>query len=87
MKTERSGKEARWTPGGGSLLDLAESRGLTPEFSCRGGTCGTCRTRILEGQVTYLSPKTAATSAEEGLICCAVPAAGEGHDARLVLDL
>jgi ferredoxin-NADP reductase len=83
----RSAKEARWTPGSGSLLELAEARGLTPEFSCRGGTCGTCRTRILEGQVTYPCQPNAAATAREGLICCAVPAAGEGHDARLVLDL
>ena len=45
----RSAKEARWQSGGGSLLELAEARGLTPEFSCRGGSCGTCKTRILAG--------------------------------------
>ena len=83
----KSAKEARWTPGSGSLLELAEARGLTPEFSCRGGTCGTCRTEVLEGQVTYLSPPNAAVGPAEGLICCAVPAAGEDPDRRLVLDL
>jgi ferredoxin len=44
-----SGKLARWTPEAGSLLDLAETRGLSPEFSCRKGDCGTCRIRILKG--------------------------------------
>ncbi|MDT1847757.1 2Fe-2S iron-sulfur cluster binding domain-containing protein, partial [Acinetobacter baumannii] len=42
-------KEARWTPGSGTLLELAEARGLEPEFSCREGTCGTCSTRVLKG--------------------------------------
>ncbi|WP_258879235.1 2Fe-2S iron-sulfur cluster-binding protein [Paraburkholderia sp. BL6669N2] len=37
------------TPGAGSLLYLAESRGVAPEFGCRGDSCGTCRTRIVEG--------------------------------------
>jgi hypothetical protein len=81
----RSAKEARWTPATGTLLDLAESRGLTPEFSCRTGTCGTCRTRVLEGEVTYASRPTATPGAGSGLICCAVPAAGGAR--RIVLDL
>src|SRR5690606_18584329 len=28
-------KESRWMPGSGTLLELAEARGLEPEFSCR----------------------------------------------------
>ncbi|MER2542116.1 MAG: 2Fe-2S iron-sulfur cluster-binding protein, partial [Candidatus Accumulibacter phosphatis] len=83
----RSAKEARWQPGGGSLLELAEARGLTPEFSCRGGSCGTCKTRILAGQVSYVSPPAVALATDEILICCSVPAAGAGNAAGLVLDL
>ncbi|HVJ33440.1 MAG TPA: pyridoxamine 5'-phosphate oxidase family protein [Terriglobia bacterium] len=83
-----AGKEARWEPGGGSLLELAEARGLQPEFSCRGGTCGTCRTRILEGAVAYTKKPTASVAPDEALICCAVPAAAEdGGGERLQLDL
>ncbi|MFG6204333.1 pyridoxamine 5'-phosphate oxidase family protein [Pseudomonas retamae] len=71
---ERSAKEARWQPESGSLLDLAESRGLRPEFSCRGGSCGTCKTRLVSGAVNY--PQAPAEIPEPGqvLICCAVPA-------------
>jgi ferredoxin-NADP reductase/predicted pyridoxine 5'-phosphate oxidase superfamily flavin-nucleotide-binding protein len=83
----RSAKEARWQPGGGSLLELAEARGLTPEFSCRGGSCGTCKTRLLAGQVSYTSPPAVALGTDEILICCSVPAAGAGNAAGLVLDL
>lgn len=82
-----SAKEARWTPQSGSLLELAESRGLNPDFSCRGGSCGTCRTRLISGQVHYPNPP--AEQPDEGmvLICCAVPGdAGDGVQ-PLVLDL
>ena len=82
----KSAKEATWSPGNGSLLELAESRGLTPEFSCRGGSCGTCKTKILSGQVSYTSVPGVQLEADEALICCAVPAAGNDATA-LVLDL
>ncbi len=71
-------KEARWTPDSGTLLELAETRGLNPEFSCRAGTCGTCRTKLLAGAVAYRGEPTAPVAADEVLICCAVPAAGSG---------
>lgn len=79
-----SAKEARWTVTSGSLLDLAESRGLTPDYSCRGGSCGTCATRLISGGVAYASPPSAEISDGMALICCAVPAEGEN---RIVLGL
>jgi ferredoxin-NADP reductase/predicted pyridoxine 5'-phosphate oxidase superfamily flavin-nucleotide-binding protein len=84
----KSGKQGRWTPGSGSLLELAEARGLLPEFGCRGGTCGTCRTRIVKGVVAYAVPPSFKVPDDEALICCAVPAkAEEGDDDLLQLDL
>lgn len=79
---ERSAKQARWQPDGGTLLELAESRGLAPEYSCRGGSCGTCKTRLISGQVHYPVPPAEMPAADQVLICCAVPASGP-----LVLDL
>ena len=81
---QRSAKEARWQPGGGSLLELAESRGLHPEFSCRGGSCGTCKTRLISGTVNYPQPPAEVPELGDVLICCAVPAEGSQP---LVLDL
>jgi len=81
---QRSAKEARWQPDGGSLLELAESRGLQPEFSCRGGSCGTCKTRLISGAVNYPQPPAETPEPGEVLICCAVPAQGSQP---LVLDL
>lgn len=81
---QRSAKEARWQPDGGSLLELAESRGLRPEFSCRGGSCGTCKTRLISGQVNYPQPPAEVPDAGQVLICCAIPAQSSQP---LVLDL
>ena len=81
---ERSAKEARWQPDGGTLLELAESRGLRPEFSCRGGSCGTCKTRLISGQVNYPQPPAEVPDEGHVLICCAIPAQSSQP---LVLDL
>jgi ferredoxin len=70
--------EARWTPESGTLLELAEARGLSPEFSCRTGACGTCRTKLLKGAVTYAKAPTAPHAEDEVLICSATPAEGSG---------
>ncbi len=82
-----SAKEARWTPGSGSLLELAEGRGLNPDFSCRGGSCGTCKTRLVSGNVHYPNPPAQMPESDSVLICCAVPAEQEGGVQPLVLDL
>ncbi|PJE42009.1 MAG: FAD-binding oxidoreductase [Pseudomonas sp.] len=82
-----SAKEARWVPGSGSLLELAESRGLSPDFSCRGGSCGTCKTRLVSGHVHYPNPPAQLPEGDSVLICCAVPAALDGAIQPLVLDL
>lgn len=80
----KSAKEARWTPGGGMLLELAEERGLSPDFGCRSGSCGTCRARIVNGAVAYPSAPSYKVADDEALVCCAVPAQGS---APLQLDL
>lgn len=81
-------KEARWTPEAGTLLDLAEARGLEPEFSCREGTCGTCRTKLTKGAVTYIKEPTATIGEGEVLLCCAVPAEQDkGQENRIQIEL
>lgn len=76
-----SSKEARWTPEGGTLLELAEARGLSPDFSCRSGSCGTCTTKVLKGAVAYKEMPASPVAADEALICCAYPAAEGNEDA------
>ena len=71
----RSARQAQWNPGDGSLLELAEQHGLSPEFGCRNGSCGTCRTRIVQGAVAYFKPPEYTAPQGHALICCAAPAA------------
>ncbi|MGF7154327.1 FAD-binding oxidoreductase [Novosphingobium gossypii] len=83
-----SAKEARWTPKSGTLLDLAEARGLSPEFSCREGTCGTCKTRLLRGAVTHIRQPGVSLADDEVLICSAVPAEQQSaEEDRIQLEL
>ncbi|WP_219339657.1 pyridoxamine 5'-phosphate oxidase family protein [Luteimonas salinisoli] len=72
----RSGKEARWMPGSGSLLDLAEAHALTPPYSCRSGACGSCRHALAQGSVTYPSKPRAPCGDDEVLLCQALPMQG-----------
>ncbi len=59
-----------------SLLELAENNGLSPDYACRMGSCGTCRCKLVSGQVDYDVPPTADISEDEVLLCCAKPVSG-----------
>ena len=86
----RSGVEATWDPSKGTLLDLAESEGLQPLYSCRSGICQTCTTKIVSGEVGYVEPPMTPPPDGEALICSAYPRLGtdaDGGDKGLVLDL
>ena len=86
----KSGKEAIWEPAKGTLLDLAESEGLQPAYSCRSGICQTCTTRVLSGEVDYTESPMTPPADGEALICCAYPKATDDTgniDNMIVLDL
>jgi ferredoxin len=88
----RSSVEAAWQPGDGTLLEFAEEYGLAPAFGCRSGICGSCKTRIVSGEVDYLEEPLAPHAHDEVLLCCSVPRqhlAGKinGSVPELVLDL
>lgn len=72
----RSGKTARWRPRHGSLLDLAESAGISTLSSCRAGLCGTCSVKVLGGAVDYAQPPGHEIPPGEALLCCATPHPG-----------
>lgn len=77
----RSGREVAWTDSAGTLLDLAEASGLSPEFSCRAGICNTCRTGLRTGRVSYVEQPLTDPPAGTVLLCCSRP------EGRVVLDL
>ena len=67
LKTDRSFSTAP----GQSVLDAALAAGLNLPHSCKGGNCGACRARLLEGQVSYANgPPLGLSESEvaEGLI-------------------
>ena len=84
-----SGIEAHWTPSLGSLLEFAEHEGLSPPYSCRSGSCHTCLTPIVSGEIEYAQEPASGHPDDGVLICCAIPrlpVAGSSTS-RLVLDL
>ncbi|MCL1475252.1 ferredoxin--nitrite reductase [Argonema antarcticum A004/B2] len=48
----KSGKEIN-CDGQQFILDIAEQQGVNIPSSCRSGTCGTCKQKLLEGEVKY----------------------------------
>lgn len=68
-----SGVAAPWTGSAGSLLELAEDAGLTPDFSCRSGICNTCKCELLAGEVEYVEEPLDPPGPGEVLLCCSRP--------------
>ncbi|BAN98336.1 hypothetical protein E05_35700 [Plautia stali symbiont] len=64
-----------------------EARGLSPAYSCRAGHCGSCKTRLVKGAVTYPTRPSMTLAQDEVLICCTVPAQVEDGDAGVQLAL
>ena len=69
----RSGLTVGWDPACDSILDLAERRGLNPDYSCRSGICNTCISDLTEGEVEYLEEPLDEPDPGRVLICCAKP--------------
>jgi ferredoxin-NADP reductase/DMSO/TMAO reductase YedYZ heme-binding membrane subunit len=49
---------------GQSVLEVAESAGVSIDFQCRSGICGTCRCKLISGQVT-MAMRDALSDADE----------------------
>jgi hypothetical protein len=72
--------EQAWSEADGTLLEFAESHGLTPAYGCRSGQCGSCKVKLTSGKVSYQQPIESEVESDEILLCCAVPAAIEGEE-------
>jgi ferredoxin-NADP reductase len=70
---------------GQTILDALNDAGVDVRFSCRGGVCGACETRVIEGipehRDSILTDEERAAN-ETVMICC-----GGSRSERLVLDL
>lgn len=69
----QTGITAPFDPRALNLLEFAEDQGLSPPFSCRSGSCGSCATRKLAGNVRYIDTPSGIIGEDEVLLCCAVP--------------
>ncbi|WP_192257682.1 2Fe-2S iron-sulfur cluster-binding protein [Mesorhizobium silamurunense] len=73
VEFRKSGRTAAWDPTAASLLAFAEDQGLSPDFSCRAGICGTCKSRLVSGEVAYFEVPLDELPPGEVLLCCSRP--------------
>ena len=59
-----------------TLLELAEQNGLDLPFDCRAGSCGTCESTLLRGEVDG-TVTVAADGSRRVLLCCSFPRSDE----------
>jgi ferredoxin-NADP reductase len=69
----KSGISAAWDPRTANLLEFAEEQGLMPDFSCRAGTCESCKVGLVAGEIQYLFEPFERPAEGQALICCSVP--------------
>ena len=53
-----------------NLLEVFEHHQVEVEYQCREGYCGSCRTRLVSGQVDWLTEPLAFINEGEILPCC-----------------
>lgn len=69
----KSGRQLRWAPGAGSLLELAENHGVAVSSGCRAGACGSCQTSIRTGEVVYTQAPDFDPEPGSCLLCVCTP--------------
>ncbi len=68
-----SGKQFQWDSTMECLLDFIQSKGIEVECMCGAGECGSCRTRLIEGEVIYRQEPKIAPGDGYCLLCVSVP--------------
>ena len=56
-----------------SLLDSLETQSIPAPYNCRGGYCGTCKVRLLDGSVEQVQDALVDLKEDEILTCCCRP--------------
>jgi ferredoxin-NADP reductase len=77
----RSGRTLDWAGRDANLLDFAERHSIVVDAGCRGGSCGTCETRLISGRVQYAAKPEFDITPGHCLLCIAVPATALELDA------
>jgi ferredoxin-NADP reductase len=68
-----------------TLLSALQRADVWPQYSCRQGFCGTCRTRVLNGCVDHRDTLLTGPERADGLMLVCISRAAKGE--RLTLDL
>jgi ferredoxin len=75
VRFTQSGMTAEWyADDGQTLLDLAETVGLTPPYACRSGLCQSSECAITAGADQYDPAPSVSLESGRVLVCCARPA-------------
>lgn len=56
-----------------SLLDALEAQEIPAPYNCRGGYCGSCKVRLLDGTVEPVQDSLVDLLDDEILTCCTRP--------------
>ena len=68
-----------------TLLSALQRADIWPPYSCRQGFCGTCRTRVLDGQVDHRDTLLTDPERTAGMMLICISRAG--HEEQLTLEL
>lgn len=69
----KSGKQCAWKLGTGNLLEFAEANGIAVSSGCRSGSCGSCQTPMVAGEVAYAQRPDFDPEPGSCLLCVAIP--------------
>jgi ferredoxin len=69
----KSGMQHPWNPIEESLLEFAETLGIDVDSQCRAGECGSCRTKIISGEVEYRQQPSISPGKGHCLLCVSIP--------------
>lgn len=56
-----------------TLLESLETHNVDVHFQCREGYCGSCRAKLLKGEVHQVQEPLAWVNDDEILLCCSIP--------------
>jgi phthalate 4,5-dioxygenase reductase subunit len=82
VRLARSGRDVP-VPAGVSILEALRRAGLDVPSSCESGTCGTCRTKLLEGEGDHRDYVLDEDEQRDTIMICV----SRARSPRLVLDL
>jgi hypothetical protein len=74
IRFSRSGRTLAWDGRDDNLLDFAERHGVAVDSGCRAGSCGSCETKLISGNVRYAQAPDHDLRAGHCLLCVGQPA-------------